>query len=268
MKPEEFGPFLTDLRKENNLTQSELAEKLYVSKSAVSKWERGLCLPEITKLEDIAAVFGLTLMEVMQCRKHSPADKEYAKEDVQNAISSVIRISSGEKKKSRKQVRFLSICLVTTILLVLLSQPFVYPIRNWAMAKGWKKASSLEAFPTESPLSASEKLALFRYYTEGVSADSFSGEFPFVYETASEDGRFFITAYRENGRILARYELLDTTRGLCYILHTEPAPDLSNIKHISAEDMVQCKVYDLAQWSRETEWTEYQSFWVFLQSLK
>ena len=37
-----FGAFLVQLRKEKGLTQKELAEKLYVSDKAVSKWERGV----------------------------------------------------------------------------------------------------------------------------------------------------------------------------------------------------------------------------------
>ena len=41
---EKFGTFLVQLRKEKGLTQKELAEKLYVSDKAVSKWERGLSL--------------------------------------------------------------------------------------------------------------------------------------------------------------------------------------------------------------------------------
>ena len=41
---EKFGAFLIQLRKENVMTQKELAERLYVSDKAVSKWERGLSL--------------------------------------------------------------------------------------------------------------------------------------------------------------------------------------------------------------------------------
>ena len=42
---EKFGLFITELRKEKNLTQKDLAEKLYVSDKTVSKWERGLSMP-------------------------------------------------------------------------------------------------------------------------------------------------------------------------------------------------------------------------------
>ena len=47
---EKFGLFVTELRKEKNLTQKDLAEKLYVSDKTVSKWERGLSTVSYTHL--------------------------------------------------------------------------------------------------------------------------------------------------------------------------------------------------------------------------
>ena len=45
---QKFGAFLCALRKEHGMTQKDLAEKLFVSDKAVSKWERGLSLPDIS----------------------------------------------------------------------------------------------------------------------------------------------------------------------------------------------------------------------------
>ncbi|MCR4961335.1 MAG: helix-turn-helix domain-containing protein [Lachnospiraceae bacterium] len=70
----EFAPYLSGLRKKRGITQKQLADYLNVSVSAVSKWERGKCLPEITKLEEIAAFFEVPLSEVLECTEHS--DKE------------------------------------------------------------------------------------------------------------------------------------------------------------------------------------------------
>ena len=47
---EKFGLFVTELRKKKNLTQKDLAEKLYVSDKTVSKWERGLSMPNVVLL--------------------------------------------------------------------------------------------------------------------------------------------------------------------------------------------------------------------------
>ena len=56
---EQFGQFLLQLRREKALTQRELAERLYVSDKAVSKWERGLSLPDIALLQPLAGELGV-----------------------------------------------------------------------------------------------------------------------------------------------------------------------------------------------------------------
>lgn len=47
---ERFGQFVAQLRREKGLTQKELAQKLYLSDKAVSKWERGLSIPDVALL--------------------------------------------------------------------------------------------------------------------------------------------------------------------------------------------------------------------------
>ncbi len=101
MVPQEFGPFLTDLRKRKNMTQTQLAVKLNVSTAAVSKWERSLCLPEVSKFEDISKVFGLSLMEVIQCRI---SDKEeITHKEADNAIEASIIIADYEKNRLKRR---------------------------------------------------------------------------------------------------------------------------------------------------------------------
>ena len=52
---------ITLYRKKNGLSQEELAEKIGVSRQAVSKWETGDALPEITKLKALADTFNVTV---------------------------------------------------------------------------------------------------------------------------------------------------------------------------------------------------------------
>ncbi len=52
---------IAELRKANKLTQLELAEKLNYSDKAISKWERGEAIPDVTVLKEIADLFGVTL---------------------------------------------------------------------------------------------------------------------------------------------------------------------------------------------------------------
>jgi transcriptional regulator with XRE-family HTH domain len=61
----EFNERLQQLRKERGLTQEELAEKLFVSRTAVSKWESGRGYPNIDSLKAIARFYGVTVDELL-----------------------------------------------------------------------------------------------------------------------------------------------------------------------------------------------------------
>ena len=61
----EFNKKLQELRKQKSLTQEALAEKLYVSRTAVSKWESGRGYPSIDSLKAIAQFFAVTIDELI-----------------------------------------------------------------------------------------------------------------------------------------------------------------------------------------------------------
>lgn len=61
----EFNEKLQQLRRQKGLTQEELAEKLYVSRTAVSKWESGRGLPNIDSLKAIAVYFSVTVDQLL-----------------------------------------------------------------------------------------------------------------------------------------------------------------------------------------------------------
>ena len=61
----EFNEKLQALRKQKGLTQEELAEKLYISRTAVSKWESGRGYPNIDSLKAISKLFGITIDELL-----------------------------------------------------------------------------------------------------------------------------------------------------------------------------------------------------------
>ena len=65
MDAKKFGTFIATLRKENNMTQVELAQKLQVTDKAVSKWERGLGFPDINTIEPLADALGVSVLEIM-----------------------------------------------------------------------------------------------------------------------------------------------------------------------------------------------------------
>lgn len=68
-----FGAFLAQVRRAQGLTQAELAEQLHVTDKAVSRWERGVGLPDINTLESLADALGLSLADLMHC--HDPAQE-------------------------------------------------------------------------------------------------------------------------------------------------------------------------------------------------
>ncbi|WP_313154723.1 helix-turn-helix domain-containing protein [Lacrimispora sp.] len=61
----EFNEKLQQLRKQNNLTQEQLAEQLYVSRTAVSKWESGKGYPNIESLKCLSKVFSVSIDELL-----------------------------------------------------------------------------------------------------------------------------------------------------------------------------------------------------------
>lgn len=65
----EFGEKLQQLRKSRGLTQEDLAEGLYVSRTAVSKWESGRGYPSIDSLKGIAAYFSVTVDDLLSGEK-------------------------------------------------------------------------------------------------------------------------------------------------------------------------------------------------------
>lgn len=59
------GTIIRKLREKNNLTQAQLAEKLHVSDKTISKWETSKGYPDISLLEPVASVFGVSIMELL-----------------------------------------------------------------------------------------------------------------------------------------------------------------------------------------------------------
>ena len=64
MNQEKIGMFISENRKKQNLTQEELAEKIGVSKNAVSKWERGLNLPDASIMQELCNILKISLNEL------------------------------------------------------------------------------------------------------------------------------------------------------------------------------------------------------------
>lgn len=60
-----IGSKITEIRKRNNMTQDDVAEKLFMSRQVISKWENGISLPSIEALLDLCEVLNTTFDEVL-----------------------------------------------------------------------------------------------------------------------------------------------------------------------------------------------------------
>lgn len=87
MDQEKIGKFISILRKEKKLTQKELATLLGVSDKSVSKWERGICLPDVSLFKTICEVLNITLNEFFAGEKLEEKNyKEKADENLLHAL--------------------------------------------------------------------------------------------------------------------------------------------------------------------------------------
>ena len=59
------GRLILSLRQERGLTQKQLAESLGLSDRTISKWERGLGLPDVSLLRELSAVFGVNIEQIL-----------------------------------------------------------------------------------------------------------------------------------------------------------------------------------------------------------
>ena len=113
-----FGTFIKEKRIQKNYSQKDLAELLFVSESAVSKWERGVSYPDITLISDICKVLDISEKELIQ----SSDDSEYRK----------IKSNSDKFNKIKKGL-FLSInvCYIIAILVCFIVNLAVNHTLSW-----------------------------------------------------------------------------------------------------------------------------------------
>jgi len=116
MDNKKIGNFIMTLRKNKNLTQQELGDKLSVTDKAVSKWERGLSFPDITLLNSLAEILEVDVSEIL--------NGEYGKDkniDIQKAVDEAIEnINKLHKEKINKIIKYILFSLILLFLFVLL----------------------------------------------------------------------------------------------------------------------------------------------------
>lgn len=92
------GKFIAHKRKEKNLTQEQLAEKLGVSNKTISKWETGKCMPDYTVVKSLCEELGITVAELMDGEaSEEKSVRTYDEEQIMNLLK---RTQDLEKQKN------------------------------------------------------------------------------------------------------------------------------------------------------------------------
>ena len=91
-----IGKFIADCRKEKKLTQEQLAENLYITDRAVSKWERGLCLPDADKMIDLCNILDINVNELLNGEKIDMKDYEKKNEEL------LLELAKQDELKNKK----------------------------------------------------------------------------------------------------------------------------------------------------------------------
>ena len=120
MNNQATGALIRELRKEKGLTQKELAQRLHVTDRAVSKWERGLCAPDIALLEPLAQALDATVLELISGTR---TKQERCPENVDSAVQKVLRYSQQELARKGKSTRRRSLLAACVCLVLLLALP-------------------------------------------------------------------------------------------------------------------------------------------------
>ena len=127
MDNEKFGKFIKELRKEKGMTQKELAEKINLTDKAISKWERGLGFPDITLLNSLADVFGVSVSEILNGEKgkNENIDLEKAIKEATEAITKKKEKREKNIKKVKKIIGIISVIIFILSLLLQLGYIFI-----------------------------------------------------------------------------------------------------------------------------------------------
>ena len=101
------------------MTQADLAKKLQVTDKAVSKWERGLGLPDINSIEPLADALGVTVLEIMRSER-IPVEA-VTPENASAVITDAFDLAKAQRKQERKSLITIAVGVFIAISLLFLA---------------------------------------------------------------------------------------------------------------------------------------------------
>ena len=108
MDLEKIGKFIAECRKEKHLTQEQLAEKLGITYKAVSKWECGKGLPDVSLFKELCDILGITLNDLFAGEK---IEEDNYKAKVEENIINTIDYSTEKIKKNNNKMGYILIVI-------------------------------------------------------------------------------------------------------------------------------------------------------------
>lgn len=129
MDNEKFGKFVAMLRKEKNMTQKDLADKLQITNKAISKWERGISFPDITMLKPLADSLDISVAELINCERGNKNETDID-EKTRKILDDVYK--SGKKKDDIIAKISVSIFIIIAFIIMVVSYSLfatINPIR-------------------------------------------------------------------------------------------------------------------------------------------
>ena len=214
MNQEKIGKFIAELRKEKNLTQEELASKLGITKNAVSKWERGLSLMDISLLKPLCEELGVSITELLNGERIDNNNIQIKSDEV---IKNTLDYSNKKIKKSRiKNIIYTVLTIVILFSLIFFGYKFSLlndytykkPDNVDEILKGLKNSKEISVYKRTIPENEYFVLGSFKmknvlegYEQEGEVLDIQ----PYVYKKTDGDKKYAVSFGNENNN----YQLID-----------------------------------------------------------
>ena len=127
MDQEKIGKFILKLRKEKNMTQQELADMLNVTDRAISHWENGRSIPDVSLFKPLCEIFNITVNELLS---GEILDKNtFIKKSDENIINTLTS-TKETRRRSKLIVSILFICIIVLLAIIIFNIKSKYPKIN------------------------------------------------------------------------------------------------------------------------------------------
>lgn len=155
-----IGKYIAGKRKALGMTQKQLAEKLNMSDKSVSKWERGICLPDVSVYMELCEILGISINEFLAGEDIDAENVEKKSED------NIIQVTKDSKKKQKNLKSILALVTTFAVIMVLvLGVVFVHKVmqpKNYIIAVDRTSAE----MKTAELLSGADGAYLFNFYAK------------------------------------------------------------------------------------------------------